>query len=92
MTQTATIVKVLNERQTVYRLSPAFDSYGSKHEFVVASASLPGLGHAREVLVFPSDGEGISEFGEIGGSYHEPNGHVSALADMGAFADDVIDV
>lgn len=41
-------------------------------------------GNPREVLVFPAREDGsIRELLEIGGSYDEPDGHVSALAGMG---------
>ena len=83
---TATPVKVLSDRQTIYRLSPAFvrtdwDDNEETHEFVVVSGA--HTGHASEVLIFPSDGEKTTSYGEIGGSYGETQGHVSALKDLG---------
>jgi len=82
----ATPVKVLSDRQTVYKLSPAFvrtdwDGNEISHEFVVVSGA--HTGHASEVLVFPSNGESVTDYSEIGGSYGETQGHVSALKDMG---------
>ena len=81
--KTALIVKVLNDSMSVYKLTPAYTGWNGdeNHEFVVASCATQG--HPREVLVFPSDGEGIASYSEVGGSYDEPNGHVSALKDMG---------
>jgi hypothetical protein len=40
-------------------------------------------GNPREVLIFPSNGENITDMGEIGGSYDEPEAEISALRDMG---------
>ncbi len=86
MTATANVHKILNDRQTVYRLVPAFvsedwDGVETSHKFVVASCAT--MGYQSEVLVFPSDGESVTDFGEIGGSYGEEQGHVSALKRMG---------
>jgi hypothetical protein len=82
----ATVHKILSERQTVYRLSPplvstSWDDVETAHEYVVASCAWAGF--VNEVLIFPSDGESITGFGEIGGSYAEDQGHVSALKSLG---------
>jgi hypothetical protein len=83
---TATPVKVLSDRQTIYKLTPPlvrldWDDNEETHEFVVVSGA--HTGHASEVLVFPSDGERVTSYSEIGGSYGETQGHVSALKDLG---------
>lgn len=91
MTKIATVHKVLSPRQTVYKLTPphvaeeycsAADDYVPVvYQFVVASCA--SLGYESEVLIFPSDGEGVTSWGEIGGSYSEGQGHVSALKGLG---------
>ena len=83
ITGTATVHKVLSPRQTVYKLCPPYKGWSGEENHVFVVASQASGGYRSEVLVFPSDGEGITSFSEIGGSYAEDQGHVSALKDMG---------
>ena len=94
MTKTAQkIGELMDGRQTVYRLTPPADGV----ETVVCSKAhgwtgedAPGTfsggmfgGNKCELLVFPGTLDGISDFGEIGGSYQCPGGDAEALGDMG---------
>jgi hypothetical protein len=97
MTNTARKIGELGEpgegRQTVYSLTPPYNGL----ESVVCSKAIgwtgedkPGTfsggmfgGNSCELLVFPGTVDGISDFGEIGGSYQCPGGDEEALRDMG---------
>jgi hypothetical protein len=95
-TKTATVVRTLNERQILCRLSqPVQWGWGEEKgetSYVVSSKAnafgQPGMemllgGYASEILVFPAEESGsIIEMIEIGGSYSEES-HSSALEGMG---------
>jgi len=91
MSKLAKVHTVLSNRKTIYKLSPPFVAseynYGAEdyidvvYEFVAVSCAV--IGYKNEVLVFPSDGKSITSWSEIGGSYDEEEGHVSALKKMG---------
>lgn len=83
-TKTATKVKEMEGWQgdaAVYRLDPPLDA----HEFVVVSSvtlgiSLPNY-RSSETMVFPSDGEDATDFGEL--TMIPYMSHEDALADLG---------
>lgn len=79
--KTAFLHKVVNKRASVYRLCPDRNGY----TFVLVSKAIQNLwSNPREVLVFPClPGGRVIDWCEIGGSYDEPDGHMSALNRMG---------
>jgi hypothetical protein len=62
--KTAHLIKRLTSRtgakQSVYRMDPPY--YG-EHEYVVLSGIWSAFGH--EVMMFPSDGDNITDFGDL---------------------------
>jgi hypothetical protein len=73
-----------NGDAALYRLEPPIES----GEYVVVSATdLPSIAHidptyrTSETMVFPSDGESVSDWGEL--AFVPYRSHADALADLG---------
>lgn len=86
---TAVFVKNVEQQtrgdQRVYQLDPPLEG----HEFVVVSAvdtswiyaglEMPPWGGSCETFIFPSDGEEITDYGELEGSLKGTMSHEEAL-------------
>lgn len=70
----------------VYRMHPPYvcedpvSARSTSHEYVVISAMRFGFSGFKETLLFPSDGDKVTEWGELPGSLYDTFGH-QAVAD-----------
>lgn len=70
----------------VYRMHPPYvckdpvSARSTSHEYVVISAMRFGFSGIEETLLFPSDGDKVTDWGELPGSLYDTFGH-QAVAD-----------
>lgn len=82
MTKTATLIKKLagfRGDARVYSLSEPLDGHD---KVVVSSVTLP-FGYGSETYIFPSDGETVSDWGELHGSQKNTLSHEKVPRDAG---------
>ena len=78
VSKTAELIKHLNDRQRLYRLSEPLEG----HEYVVVSAAVDMFG--PETYIFPSNANGnVTDYLELDGSFKGAIDHAKALRRAG---------